>query len=108
MNDLRPYICTFLKCSQAGETYASRSAFNDHEISVHKCEIFGSKIKEPLLSRTCIFCEELLSMTDREEHSRHVARHMEGIAFMVVTKPYEDWDFYTDASCHGSILGIID
>lgn len=32
------------------------------------------------------------------ETLRHICRHMEEIAFTVVTKPYEDWDFYSDAS----------
>lgn len=33
-----------------------------------------------------------------DERSRHVGRHMEEIAFTVVTKPYEDWEFYSEAS----------
>jgi len=29
---------------------------------------------------------------------KHVGRHMEEIAFAVVRKPYEEWDFYSDSS----------
>ena len=98
MDDLRPYICTFQNCSQPGETYASRAAFLDHEISVHRDESSGSEIGEPLLPRPCVFCEAVLSMADPKDCSQHVAHHMEEIAFTVVTNPYEDWDFDSDAA----------
>ena len=88
MDDLRPYVCTILDCSQAGKTYGSRSALRCHEV-------FDHRSKEP---RTCVFCGEMLSFADLKDRSRHVPRHMEEIAFTVVTKQYEDWDFYSDAS----------
>ena len=104
MNDLRPYVCTFLNCSEAGKTYASRSAFLGHEIRVHVGESLseGLKIlKMQALHKDCLFCGKVLSEAGWEgweELSRHIGRHMEEIAFTIVTKPYEDWEFYSDAS----------
>ena len=98
MNDLRSYVCTFLDCSQAGQTYASRSALSFHERNFHKKNESNWEERQRGLPTTCVFCEKVLSMADRKDRSRHVARHMEEIAFMVVTRPHEDWDFYTDAS----------
>ena len=86
MSDLQPYVCTFLDCSKAGKPFASRFLYSCHERHVHG------------LHKSCVFCEEVLSKGSRREYGRHLGRHMEEIAFMVVTKPYEDWDFYSDAS----------
>ena len=97
MNDLRPYVCTFLGCVRARQTYASRSAFSCHELRYHE-ERSSWVERKRSLRKPCVFCEEVLSSYTLENRSRHVARHMEEIAFTVVTKPYEDWDFYSDAS----------
>ena len=86
MSDLRPYTCLYPDCSEACETYVTRLDFSRHERRTHK------------FRDTCVFCEKKFPMFRRREHSRHLGRHMEEIAFMVVTKPYEDWDFYSDAS----------
>ena len=96
MNDLRPYLCTFLDCSQALRTYTSQSKFLRHELRFHGNK--GTRLENGRLvvSNTCVFCEEVLSTTSLREYRQHVGRHMEEVAFMVVTKPYEDWDFYTD------------
>ncbi len=101
MNDLRPYVCTFMNCSQASETYASRSAFLDHEVHVHGKEsrtLESSELSMQSLHEDCFFCGKVLPEAGLEERSRHVGRHMEEIAFTIVTKPYEDWEFYSDAS----------
>ena len=45
----------------------------------------------------CIFCSEDLGF-DRTKRVRHIGRHMEEIAFAIVTKPYEAWDFYSVSS----------
>ena len=101
MNDLRPYVCTFPNCSEAGETYVSRAAFVAHETRVHGAQWSQSKIEEPSLPKNCIFCGEMLPPAEWAERSRHIGRHMEEIAFMVVNEPYEDWEFYSDTSCAG-------
>ena len=46
----------------------------------------------------CLFCGEVLSEAGGHEYARHIGRHMEEIAFAVVRKPYEDWEFYSDCS----------
>jgi Fungal Zn(2)-Cys(6) binuclear cluster domain len=43
----------------------------------------------------------------RKEVGVHLGRHMEEIAFAVVTKPYDDWEFYSDSS-HSVPLDIRD
>ena len=97
MNDLRPYVCTLPLCSQAGATYASRSAFLDHELSSHG-DSYDLEIGKLSCHRKCVFCGEVLLEDEWEERVRHVGRHMEEIAFTVVTRIYEDWEFYSDAS----------
>ena len=101
LNDVRPYVCTFLDCSRAGKTFASRLDFWAHGFWVHIRRESWWADRLPGLTKACVFCEEVLPMAngvDSQNRSEHVARHMEEIAFAVVTKPYEDWDFYSDAS----------
>ena len=106
MNDMRPYVCTFLDCFGAGKTYASRSALRAHLYNRHWLKFIESP---PEGSEVCIFSEEGLTIADYwENRGRHEARHMEEIAFMVVTKPYEDWDFYSDASSDASSDNLAD
>lgn len=45
----------------------------------------------------CLFCGQNLSER-LDPIDRHVGRHMEEIAFSVLTKPYDDWSFYSDSS----------
>lgn len=45
----------------------------------------------------CLFCNEDIGLRLRER-GRHIGRHMEEIAFAIVTKPYEEWDFYSGSS----------
>ena len=40
----------------------------------------------------CLFCGE------NNGGRRHIERHMEEVAFAVVSKPYKEWDFYSDSS----------
>ena len=87
--DLRPYLCTFLDCPEASKTYASRRALLVHERLGHERR---SLVNEDI----CIICREVLSMAARWDRLRHVCRHMEEIAFTVVSKPYEEWEFYSD------------
>ena len=49
------------------------------------------------LDPRCPFCSEDIGL-DRSNRERHIGRHMEGIAFAVVTKPYEEWEFYSGPS----------
>lgn len=115
LNDLRPYLCTFPNCAIANQSYASRAAILDHEVTVHglerglemvahELETYASAAKpasDKIIHRegvACLFCGEVLSKAERDEYARHVGRHLEEIAFAVMTKPYEDWDFYSVSS----------
>ena len=115
MNDLRPYLCTFPDCPTAEKTYASRSSILDHEIGVHELEVefhhvasgsgrcLGKEktvLENPIPDNeiACLFCGETLPRRVLGERARHVGRHMEEIVFSVLTKRYEDWDFYTESS----------
>ena len=45
----------------------------------------------------CLFCG--VDKLDIEGSiRRHIERHMEEIAFAVVSKSYEEWEFYSDSS----------
>ena len=118
LRDLRPYLCIYQGCDTADKTYASRATFLYHECTSHEQEFTKVDIgpeQRPLTAcagtaklksntpaqeyaMTCIFCREVLSETKWSERAVHLGRHMEEIAFSVVTKPYEDWDFYSDNS----------
>ena len=88
MSDLRPYLCTFEDCTLGGDkTYASRGLFTAHESLCHDWH-----------NNPCPFCQETVSAYNRRSRGRHLGRHMEEIAFAVVPKAYEDWEFYSDSS----------
>ena len=87
MADLRPYLCTSRRCKEAESTYTSKGRYAEHMISEH-----GISIHEMLATAECIFCGENVGYLS----ARHIGRHMEEIAFAVVAKPYEDWEFYSD------------
>ena len=70
--------------------YASRAAFSQHEALSHP---FWLKD----IDRKCLFCKEDIGF-GRRERARHIGHHMEEIAFAIVTKPYEEWDFYSMSS----------
>ena len=82
----------------ANESFASRTEFLFHEMLVHGRFRLNRLVNFDKDGITCLFCEEVLSEARRDEYARHVGCHMEEIAFAVVTKPYEDWDFYSDSS----------
>ena len=49
----------------------------------------------------CLFCgEDNLHVED--SRLRHIERHMEEVAFAIVSKPYEEFDFYSDSSSNPS------
>jgi hypothetical protein len=63
-----------------------------------------------LISPVCPLCKEaigpLSAMLELSPKilGRHIGRHMEEISFAVVTKPYEDWDFYDGSSASSRLL----
>ena len=101
--DLRPYVCSFKDCDLADEQYLSKGEWLAHEFRNHIIEFQEEQLiafkrpEQPSGLSLCPFCDE---KTDRGTRARgdHLGRHMEEIAFAVVTKPYEDWDFYSTSS----------
>ena len=97
--DILPYLCIFADCHMADFQFRSRSIFLAHLNQSHG---FREKLST---ATTCLFCNEALSASHREDsklHAWHLGRHMEEVAFGVLTKPYEEWDFYYDSSQHSS------
>ena len=99
--DLRPYVCIYRECGDPDRTYPSQSMFFEHEALKHQNT--GVYWINCIQAPDCLFCGEKLPDTDR---GRHVGRHMEEIAFLVVTKPYEDWEFYSDGASNPSLSGV--
>ena len=100
LRDLQPYVCTVEDCNEPTMQFDSRRSYLLHEITQHELtpghfRASTSRKPEENLARVCLFCGEELRI---DEHGKHVSRHMEEIAFAVVRKPYEDWDFYSDSS----------
>ena len=104
MSDLRPYICTSRDCAQAEVTYASRtdlilhleSHAPEHALFVeHDCARIYANSPDKL---RCPICQEKLLEVTSHGRGIHISRHMEEIAFLVVSKSYEEWEFYSDSS----------
>lgn len=90
LDDLEPYQCMESYCPCPDVTYRRLSHLRYHYSTVHPlAPIITSS------SWTCVFCTESLSGKERD-NIRHVARHMEEMAFSIVSRQYEQWDFYTD------------
>ena len=109
MSDLRPYICTSQECDRATKPFPSLKSYVIHEIEVHELCLSGrSSARTAKRKReesiVCIFCGERTEAGNgNNSRGRHVGRHMEEIAFTIVPKAYEEWDFYTDSSASKSI-----
>ena len=52
------------------------------------------------MSSKCPFCQESI-LPGKVPLQRHFGRHLEEIAFAVITKPYEEWKLYDDSSSDG-------
>ena len=108
MSDLRPYVCTSQECDRATKPFPSLKNYLIHEIEVHELCLSEHSARTAKRKReesiVCIFCGERTEAGNgNNSRGRHVGRHMEEIAFTIVRKAYEDWDFYTDSSSSNSI-----
>lgn len=108
LSDLRPYVCTVRDCEIPDQCFASRLGYINHEIccnglsKYNRSTIGGTATGNIQGSNICLFCGEEIATT-KEDRGRHIGRHMEEIAFTVVSKPYEEWDFYSDSSANGQM-----
>ncbi|KAL9124583.1 MAG: hypothetical protein Q9217_006099 [Psora testacea] len=106
LQDLRPYVCTVEHRDEPTTQFDWRRALLLHGIRWHELEPveFDSDLLERRLKGSatgvCVFRGE---RTGGKNNSRenHIGRHMEEIAFAVVRKHYEEWDFYSDSSRSG-------
>lgn len=103
LQDLQPYVCTVEDCDEPTTQFNSRRSRILHEIRRHEMgpgdfnsDLLERKLKESAVGM-CVFCGERTGGKDNNRE-KHIGRHMEEIAFAVVRKPYEEWDFYSDSS----------
>ena len=108
MSDIQPYVCTIRSCPMATRTWVSASDHLNHEVMIHDGRM-GDEPFFDLLKRVkhedflCPFCGfTCKGAKGPNSRTRHVGRHMEEIAFTVVSKVYEDWDFYSESSLTNS------
>ena len=95
-------------CRKPDDDFASRAEYMNHELACHDHSPCDGVINGKLVtsdaqeSTACLFCGEETG-SGKNDRGRHVGRHMEEIAFAVVSKPYEEWDFYSDSSANNSV-----
>ena len=67
--------------------------------SVAHLDMDGSKIApiKAYENTKCLSCGEN-DLHKEDSRRRHIERHMDEVAFAVVSKPYEEWDFYSDST----------
>lgn len=111
MSDLRPYVCTVKDCYEADKQFSTVRDYLKHEVVNHELQgpftlnLFTRSMGEASIK--CLFCGLQTEVgTGPDSRAGHVGRHMEEIAFVVVPKAYEDWDFYSDSSSISSGIGV--
>ena len=108
MSDLRPYVCTARECDHSTESFPSIYKYLTHEVEAHELSAFEWSLALMVRIRreesiTCVFCGERTDAGKGDNsRGRHVGRHMEEIAFTVVPKAYEEWEFYSESSSANS------
>jgi len=90
VDDLRPYMCPLRDCPGDKETYNRRDVLSFHLVYIHGFDLSPTP--------PCPFCQcpdsPFLSLPGGiGYYVKHIARHMEEIAFGVVTRAYEDWSY---------------
>ena len=110
MSDLRPYVCTVEECSQSNEYFSTVKDYLNHVVLVHELQDRSAPARlveeKRKASIKCLFCGQQTT-EGRGQGSRawHVGSHMEEIAFIVVPRAYEGWDFYSDSSSSDAGIG---
>ena len=96
-------LCSVEECSESSKKFVTVGDYLKHVVESHK---IGEDFLLTHLVRfrkqasiKCLFCDQVTTEgTGKDSRGGHVGRHMEEIAFLVVPKVYEDWDFYSDSS----------
>jgi hypothetical protein len=108
LRDLRPYVCINADCMYSNIDFASRAAYMNHEVECNSRLWQGVNVNRRLAQSgiqgvvTCLFCGTEIAAGE-DYRGKHIVRHMEEIAFTVVSKPYEQWEFYSDSSDKNSV-----
>ena len=107
MGDLSPYICLYEDCKRPDVQYFTMKECLRHELRVHELQNVQVPWRKVMFqakeSIICPFCgQQTAEGKGPNPRERHVGQHMEEIAFTVVPKAYEDWDFYSDSSADPS------
>lgn len=106
---IRPYVCTHENCDQSEYQFKTikdllRHIIMKHELHGVRCTRADVHIRKRA-SVKCLFCGEQTAIgTGEASRGSHVGGHMEEIAFSVIPKAYEDWDFYPDSSFGGQYM----
>jgi hypothetical protein len=85
-----PYICPVESCDDPAKTYTTWKRLHRHLEHSHPSR------PERMCLSYCFFCDQRIESTIKEQ-VRHIGRHMEGIAFTIVPRAYEDLNFYSDS-----------
>lgn len=99
LSDVKPYVKTHP--AVGNDMFENRATFMVHELQAYRGRMYHPSSAAPLscnlagLPENCMFCMKSTGKTARD-YARHVGRHMEEIAFTVVPKQYEDWEFYSE------------
>ncbi|KAL8714822.1 MAG: hypothetical protein Q9220_001335 [cf. Caloplaca sp. 1 TL-2023] len=100
LEDIKPYISTH----QDGDQYMFH---NRYALMLAEVELYspGERWMQDRVYRSdrflfnlpeeCMFCQQSTGKRVKD-YIRHISRHMEEIAFVVVPRQYEDWAFYSD------------
>lgn len=75
--DIKPYVCTFPKCSMPDRLYDSRREWYFHESTEHRREDW-----------VCSLCRDTLKSS--KQYERHVARHLEELALFALPRIESD------------------
>lgn len=97
LHDLEPYQCIEVQCCSPDATYNRLAKLRRHYQEIHPAN--------PLLTAstwTCVFCEQEVEGNSTEKFC-HLGHHMEEMAFSVVSRQYEEWDFYSDSEGRHSV-----
>lgn len=97
-------FCPVEDCHQSDTQFFDVTRFLRHLLENHLGQWIYERTIDQLIqfmkeaSIKCPFCGQQTAVgTGKDSRAGHVGRHMEEIAFLVVPKVYEDWDFYSDS-----------
>ena len=98
-NDLQPYICIEKSCITPDKLYATRHEWIRHRRTVHPVE--NSTHKRQIESHRCSLCGD--TQSTKEQHERHVARHLQKLALFILPRNDEESDENPDTNSDSNL-----